>query len=201
MTFPKALGGAAAAVAWLAAAPQAAALNFHFSFVNAMNGGGAVSGMIFGLSEGTGPAAGVWVTGNTAGFGFGDFVGAPRVNSWTVTDGQITDFDFMAFGSDNGPGEVRDAALMFGTFEFIPGQTNRAGLSSDPFSIISARTGVSTADMGLRFMPRATVAREAGPDDPAAVPAPPALAALGLGLLALAGLARRRSIASGSGRG
>lgn len=192
MRFPGLMGGAAAVVAALAAAPQAAALNFHFSFVNAMNGGGEVSGMIFGLSEGTGPAAGVWVTGNTAGFGFGEFVGNPARNLWTVTDGEITDVEFLAFGSNNGPGQARDATLLFSSLEMIPGQRNRAGLSASSFTIVEATGSVSTEDMGLRFMPRTMVAREA---EPAVVPAPPAVFALGLGLLALAGLRGRRAIA------
>ncbi|MBE9129225.1 MULTISPECIES: hypothetical protein [unclassified Coleofasciculus] len=55
-------------------AMPAAAIDFGFSFENALNGNGTVTGLIRGLEEGTGAATSVEVLSNTAGFGIGEYV-------------------------------------------------------------------------------------------------------------------------------
>src|SRR5262249_18378983 len=84
----------------------ASALTFHFSFNNAAANDPAqslVQGFISGLQDNTAlqAATSVRITSNPAGFGVGEYVGSPSFNSFTVTGGAITAFDFVSFGVNN----------------------------------------------------------------------------------------------------
>jgi hypothetical protein len=146
------LSAAAVAVVVSLFPANAATLDFSFSFSNALNGGGTVSGVVRGLSEGTGAATSVEVTSNTLGFGLGEYVGNPDSNSWTVAGGIVTDFLFVSFGEFNTLPAVTGATLFFDSSELI-GATFRAGLSSSPFFVNTGSSRVSTADFGLTFEP------------------------------------------------
>jgi len=175
-----ALGAAMLATALAAAPASAAPLNFTFSFTNALNGGGTVSGIVRGLAEGTGAATSVEVTANSLGFGLGEYIGSPDLNSWTVTGGAITAFDFLAFGAFNSAPAVTTATIFFDSADLL-GASFRAGVGDSPFGVTNGDNSVSTADIGLVFAP-------------AVAPIP--LPAAGLMLLAgLGGLAvlRRRA--------
>lgn len=77
-------------------------LDFTFSFINESNGGGTVTGIVRGLlDDATSAATSVEVTGNTSGFGLGEFVGNPVYNEFTVDSGIVTYVYFLAFGSSN----------------------------------------------------------------------------------------------------
>lgn len=158
-----------------------ASLVFSFSFENALNDGGTVTGLIRGLEEGTGPATSVEVLSNAAGFGIGEYVGNPPVNTWTVTGGVLTAFDFVSFGVSNTAPAVTDSTLLFESDEVF-GATFRAGLNDEPDSVTSGDADVSTEDIGLTFTR-------------VGVPEPTTLALVGLGLLG-AGRARRKKSAA-----
>jgi len=138
-----------------------------------LNGGGTVTGLVRGLSEGTGAATSVEVTSNTTGVGIGEYVGSPLVNSWTVTGGEIVAFDFLSAGVLNTSPAVTDALLFLDSAE-LSGATFRAGLTVSPGPFVTGSGFVTTQDIGLTFK---------------AVPSP--TAALG-GVVMLAGLALRR---------
>jgi hypothetical protein len=148
-------------------AGSAEAVDFKFQFNNVLNGEGVVEGFIRGLEDnGTSAATSVEVTSNTEGFGIGEYVGNPLFNSWTVTGGILTDFDFISFGSLNTSPAVTDSALFFGSRE-SQDATFRAGLNDASnsitiaagetfippnFSIITiGATRFSTEDIGLTF--------------------------------------------------
>ena len=129
-------------------AGSAEAVDFRFQFNNVANGGGVVEGFIRGLEDnGISAATSVEVTSNTAGFGIGEFVGNPTRNSWTVTGGILTNFDFTAFGTLNTSPAVTDSSLS------LRGNTTgqvgvvAVGLTDDPFSI----GGESVTNTGLTF--------------------------------------------------
>ncbi|GAA5213616.1 PEP-CTERM sorting domain-containing protein [Corallincola platygyrae] len=155
---------------------QAALLDFTFSFENALNGGGSITGIVRGLSEGTGAASSIEVFSNSAGYGVGEYVGAPFRNSWTVLNGTITDFDFLSFGVVNAAPAVTSASLFFGS-EASLGASFRAGVSDRADAITTGSGIVTTEQIALSFQPAA------------AVPAPAALLLMGL---AVFGLAARR---------
>lgn len=130
---------------------SAEAADFKFQFNNALNGGGVVEGFIRGLAdEGTSAATSVEVTSNTAGFGIGEYVGNPQTNSWTITGGALTAFNFFAFGTANTSPDVTDSSLFF---DSRPGgsATFRAGVDDSSFSIQVGSRFVSTEDIGLSF--------------------------------------------------
>ncbi|WP_165569652.1 PEP-CTERM sorting domain-containing protein [Corallincola luteus] len=158
---------------------QAALLDYTFTFENALNGGGTVTGIVRGLTEGTSAASSVEVFSNTAGFGVGEYVGSPVANFWTVAGGIITDFEFVSFGVVNSAPAVTDSTLLFRSAE-LNGTFFRAGLSDAPNSVTSGSALVSTEDISLSFAPAS-----------AAVPAPAPIALLGLALVGL--VLRRRA--------
>lgn len=132
-------------------AGAAAAVDFKFQFENELNGGGTVEGLILGLSdEGTSAATSVEITSNTAGFGLGEYVGNPLINSWTVSGGTLTDFAFSSSGSRNTSPAVTDNTLFLNS-SLLAGASFRAGLSNSPGSIVIGVPGVTTADIALTF--------------------------------------------------
>ena len=143
-------------------AGAAAAVDFKFQFENELNGGGTVEGLILGLSdEGTSAATSVEITSNTAGFGLGEYVGNPLINSWTVSGGTLTDFAFSSSGSRNTSPAVTDNTLFLNS-SLLAGASFRAGLSNSPGSIVIGVPGVTTADIALTF--------SQGHDDAAPIP-------------------------------
>ena len=180
----------AMALACAVPAASAASLSFDFTFQNVLNGtgdtAGTVSGTISGLQEGTGAASSVVVTTSSFGaVGLGEFVGAPTFNIWTVTNGQITAFDFVAFGTNNTAPAVTDASLFFRSLP-VNNLAFRAGLSGSNAGLRLADSDVTTEQIGLTFTPRETAA---------VIPLPAAGWALvsGLGLLFGLGAVRRRT--------
>jgi hypothetical protein len=109
--------------------PTAMALSFNFSFTNTANGGGAVTGLVQGLTDNaTSAATSVQVLSNTAGFGLGEYIGNPLSNSWTVSGGTIQSYNFSSVGSSNFLPAVTDSSLGF--FTLPSGKL--AGLTNDP---------------------------------------------------------------------
>ncbi|NEP12478.1 MAG: PEP-CTERM sorting domain-containing protein [Symploca sp. SIO2C1] len=131
-------------------AMPAAAINFGFSFNNELNGGGAVTGIIRGLDEGTGAATSVEILSNTTGLGIGEYIGSPLTNSWTVSGGEIIAFDFLSAGVLNSPPAVTDALLFLDSTE-LSGASFRAGIAPSPGPFVTGSGFVSTEDIGLSF--------------------------------------------------
>lgn len=156
-------------------AAPAAALDFGFSFNNELNGGGAVTGIIRGLEEGTGAATSVEILSNTTGLGIGEYIGSPLTNSWTVLGGDIVAFDFLSAGVLNSPPAVTDALLFFDSTE-LSGATFRAGIAPSPGPFVTGSGFVSTEDIGLTFTQLE--------DETESTPEPASI----LGILAVAGM-------------
>lgn len=132
-------------------AASAATLDFAFSFNNELNGGGAVTGIIRGLTDNmTGSATSVEVLTNTTGLGIGEYVGSPLTNSWTVTGGSITAFDFLSAGVLNSIPAVTDALLFLDSTE-LSGASFRAGIADSPGPFVTGSGFVSTEDIDLTF--------------------------------------------------
>lgn len=167
------VGAGISGTAFLSTSVMAA--NFSFSFNNELNGGGAVTGIIRGLDEGTGAATSVEVLSNTTGLGIGEYVGSPLLNLWTVSGGEIIEFEFLSAGFLNNSPEVTDALLFLDSGE-LSGASFRAGVAPSPGPFVTGSGFVSTEDIGLTFTRL--------PDEPAHVPEPAAI----LGLAAIGGL-------------
>jgi hypothetical protein len=96
-----ALASFAAVVATCLAPVSASALTFNFSFTNSTYPE-TVTGVISGLVDNaTSAATSVQVTSNTLGFGLGEYVGSPIANTFTLSGGLVTSFDFTSFGGEN----------------------------------------------------------------------------------------------------
>lgn len=129
-------------------AGSAEAVDFRFQFNNVANGGGVVEGFVRGLEDnGISAATSVEVTSNTAGFGIGEFVGNPNRNSWTVTEGILTNFLFTSFGILNTSPAVTDSSLVL--LGSTTGQVGvvAVGLTDEPGGF-SAESVITT---GLTF--------------------------------------------------
>jgi hypothetical protein len=146
----------------------ASAINFGFSFENALNYGGSVTGVIRGLEEGSGAATSVEVLSNTAGYGLGEYVGSPTDNSWTVLGGNLVAFNFLSFGVNNTPPAATNATLFFDSSE-LDGASIRAGISTSPSSVIIGDTSVTTEAINLTFNRL---------DEPESVPEPTSILSL-----------------------
>jgi len=142
-----------------------AGLIFDFSFENLYSnnlGGlppGSVTGRVVGLNEGTGAAAYVDVLTNTSGFGTGRYApGNQSRNLWTVTNGQLTFFDFVSLGWFNTLPNVVDASLVL-TSEpgSIFGDTYRAGLSNFASFVVEDSSRIRTFQINLSFSNAGTV--------------------------------------------
>ncbi|MBE9115614.1 PEP-CTERM sorting domain-containing protein [Lusitaniella coriacea LEGE 07157] len=168
-------------------AMPAMAISFNFSFDNALNGGGAVTGVIRGLEEGTGAATSVEVLSNTTGFGLGEYIGSPSSNSWTVMGGELIAFDFISFGIRNTPPATTDSTLFFNSSELM-GASFRAGVNSNISSVITGRSGVTTEDIALTFTQFTQL-----DDEPESVPEPASVLSLfAIGAVATGSVLKRK---------
>ncbi|MEO0566442.1 MAG: hypothetical protein AAF066_01825 [Pseudomonadota bacterium] len=163
---------AVAATVIMATLPARAATitDFTFSFTNsAANGGGTVTGIVRGLEDNmTGQAAtSVEILTNTAGFGIGEYVGNPFLNSWDVAGGLISGVFFSSFGTGNTSPAVVDSSFFVSFARAV-----QIGLNNSPTSVSSVPTG-STPQQFFK---------------PTVVPLPATLPLLlgGLGLIGLA---------------
>lgn len=166
----------AAFFVWLSASAmtQASTLDFFFSFNNTGYGGGSVTGIIRGLQDNaTSAATSVEVLTHTGGFGTGEYIGAPQYNTFTLSAGILTEFEFLSRGALNTSPAVTCCAL------FLGGNTQTgifsAGLSDFSFTIIP------TDDTGLAITP---------------VPLPASLPLLLIGVAGAAALKRRKKVAA-----
>ena len=105
-------------------------LTFDFSFTVPLQPAYTVMGVITGLADNTMSAAtSVQVTSNTAGFGVGEYVGMPTDNSFTVSGGMVTAYDFIDFGQYNTSPALTCCGLLMGSASVrLPG----AGLTNSP---------------------------------------------------------------------
>ena len=103
---------------------QASADTFTFSFTNLGNGGDTVTGTVI-LNATDTAATSLTVDTNTGGFGLGQYIGSPLLNSFTVVSGQITSAHFASRGQDNNSPAVTCCSLYFPF-------TTWAGLASSP---------------------------------------------------------------------
>ncbi|MEM7221908.1 MAG: PEP-CTERM sorting domain-containing protein [Pseudomonadota bacterium] len=175
--------GVTLGLALFAAAGTAKAMpiDYTFTFDNALNGGGTVTGIVRGLSEGTGAATSVEVFTNTTGLGIGEYIGSPLLNSWTVSGGMIIAFDFLSAGVLNTAPAVTDALIFFDS-TVLSGAMFRAGVAPSPGPFVTGSGFVSTEDIGLTFVAVANV-----------VPEPASLVLFVIALGGLAFMMRRRA--------
>ena len=127
---------------------SAHALSFTFSFTNSSYPE-TVTGVVSGLADDTtGAAASVQVTGNTAGFGLGEYVGTPFSNSFTVSGGVVTSYDFESFGIVNTNPAVTCCSLG------LESDSGGAALTNDPREIAFGGSG---SLVSIQFTPVAAV--------------------------------------------
>ncbi len=134
---------------------QAALFDFSFAFSNGAIGfsGGTLTGIVRGLTDNaTSAASSVEITGNSAGFGLGEYVGNPNKNSWTMVGGAITGFDFRVLGTFNSTPDVTCCTLIlisadsfFGLNQNPSGAGFRSGGPAPVFSRL--QTSVPEPDM------------------------------------------------------
>ena len=152
---------------WIAV--PAEAVTFQFSFTNVGNGGGLVEGLVGNLvNNAIGPGE-VEIISNTRGFGIGPYMGGD--NLFTVTNYVITDVSFLALGENNPNSATGCCSLLLGP-------RGDAGLSSVPVLPGHALNANLTFWTNVAQVP---------------LPAPFALLAAGLALLAAVGWRRRRA--------
>ena len=178
------------AIALIGFPAGAATLDFSFTFENALNGGGTVTGIVRGLEDNTADqeAESLEILSNTAGFGVGTYQNSCPItnldpwgcNSWTVVDGEIVDFFFYAENFDP------YVQLMLNSYEFY----GRMAGMSDSFTLVTSSASVSSEDMGLTF------SRIDG-----VVPLPASFTFLLLGSAALAGISLRSRARTHSSKG
>ena len=155
----------------------AATLSFDFTFTDVANGAGVVKGIISGLMDnGTSSAASVQVISTSGGFGTGEYVGTPDFNTFTVSSGVITSFDFLDFGKNNIAPAVSCCSLALG-------YSGSNGLSSFRGSIMFGDIQGGNNNGPISFAPVVTPL-------PATLP----LFASGLGALSLLGCRRKRKV-------
>lgn len=155
-------------------------IDYSFVFENALNGGGEITGVVRGLEEGISSATSVEILTSTSGLGIGEYIGSPLTNSWTVSGGIITDFDFLSAGVLNTAPDVT-TALLFMDSTLLSGAAFRAGVAPSPGPFVTGSGFVSTADIGLTFT--------AIPNAPLSESSIGILLMLGLGLI---GVSRKR---------
>ncbi|WP_088329931.1 PEP-CTERM sorting domain-containing protein [Lacimicrobium sp. SS2-24] len=122
--------------AWVSSAN--ATLIFDFSFTDILNGGGVISGEILGLSDNaTGAASSLRILANSGGFGVGEYVGNPSLNSFTVVNGVLTNVSFVSYGSNNAAPDIVDSSFYWKTLEGIGLTNSDFFVSADPRSSAS----------------------------------------------------------------
>ncbi|MEP1576619.1 VPLPA-CTERM sorting domain-containing protein [Roseibium album] len=130
---------------------QAVTFDFNFSFSNPESfGGGHITGIVRGLTEGTSNATSVEILGNTENFGLGGYIGPPETNTfinlWKVESGAVTHVDFVSY-IDNTPGAGSDCCVLYLWF-FPP-----TGAAEGALRLRSNYTPYPEGDLGLRFTP------------------------------------------------
>ncbi len=155
---------------------MAVPIAFDFSFLD-LHTGHTVSGVVSGLQDNaTASASSVFVSYNSGGYGIGEYIGDPLVNSWTVINGEITLAFFLVRGIWNMHPDVVCCSLVMAV---DPSEFSTAALSTDPTINKSP-----LPDTVLAFTPRSTNV----------VPVPSALALLGAGLFGLVVSRRKRKL-------
>jgi hypothetical protein len=141
-----------------------------------------VRGYVLGLEDnGNGQAAtSVVVTSNSGGYGIGEYIGNPSINTWYVSNGNVYYVDFISSGMLNTPPAQTCCSL--GLVDFFGTGTSYTigGLRNDPSTPehIDGRSSVTFT--------------ERGPNLPVPVLPFPALALLALSLTAVGVYRRRR---------
>ena len=148
--------GFAVTLALALSANNAQALDFSFSFDNVEgNTPGTVEGTITGLNEGTGAADSVLITSFPAGLG-GSFDAGNDATLWsnqgantfTVTNGSITDADFNS-DSSNGSNLCLNCSEFGGVNGTINGSTGNALFNFDGFSGATYSTAATSVPFGV----------------------------------------------------
>lgn len=165
-----------------ASAAIAMPMDYNFTFNNALNGGGTVTGIVRGLQEGTSAASSVEVLSNSTGLGVGEYIGSPLTNSWTVLAGEVVAFDFLSAGVLNSPPAVLDALIFLDSTE-LSGASFRAGIAPSPGPFVTGSGFVSTEDIALTFTKV----------DVAPIPGPAPIFLLAAGLAGLVTTRRRKA--------
>lgn len=176
------------ALCLLTALPARAAtlLDFDFQFFNGQSGDDLVTGVVRGLMDNTPdqPATSLEILTHAAGFGVGEYVGSPSVNSWTVENGEVTTAYFLYYSRFQTEGARATLSLFYNSGGASAGLTQNASTAST--TLVAGPEGF--------FQPANTAA-------PAPVPLPAGLSML-IGALGVAVVvARPRRIKPFSWRG
>ncbi len=165
------VASAAIVLAVISAPAFASTVDFSFSFTNTSNGRtGVVIGIVRGLTDNaTEPATSFHITSNTEGFGVGEY-NVGQNNSWELSGGVITAFQFKSLGLFNtSPGVTCCSVHLEST-----GEGPLAGLTGSGRIVRS-----DLSDLG--FTPLS------------AVPVPAAVWLFGTALVGLIGFGKRKS--------
>lgn len=122
---------------------QAALFDFSFTFSNrdGSYAGGTITGIVRGLTDNaTSAASSVEITGNSDGFGLGEYIGNPLFNSWTMSGGLIAGYSFFSRGVGNSAPAVTCCTLLLDSTVI-----NGTGLQDSPMGggFSSARASIS----------------------------------------------------------
>jgi hypothetical protein len=132
---------------WLCSAASASIATYSFSFTV---GSDFVAGLItvpFPATLGTVAATSVTVTKNSAGFGIGEYVGNPGLNSFTIFNGNIVDFSFEDFGGQNTSPAVTCCSLAM--ISNGPAALPSVGLSNLPSTLVLSDAPVTFNPVSL----------------------------------------------------
>ncbi|MET1415114.1 VPLPA-CTERM sorting domain-containing protein [Roseibium sp. HPY-6] len=125
---------------------HAVTYDFEFSFVNKdVHGGGTVTGIVRGLTEGRSSQTSVEVLTNSDNFGINSY-SFPFISIWDVKNGEITFVDFVS-RSDNLNDLVSGCCVLH--FFIFPDTGDAEGILRDE----SVPSGSGEGDFGLRFTP------------------------------------------------
>jgi hypothetical protein len=140
-----------------------------------------VRGYVLGLEDnGNGQAAtSVVVTSNSGGYGIGEYIGNPSINTWYVSNGNVYYVDFISSGMLNTPPAQTCCSLSLVDFFGLGSSYTIGGLSDDP------STPENNPRSGVTFTERV-------PTLPVPALPFPALALLALSLTAVGVYRRRR---------
>ncbi|MEO0975727.1 MAG: VPLPA-CTERM sorting domain-containing protein [Pseudomonadota bacterium] len=125
---------------------HAVTYDFKFTFINKdIHGGGTVTGLVRGLTEGRSSATSVEVLTNSDNFGINSY-SLPLISIWDVENGEITFVDFVS-RSDNVTDLLAGCCIL--QFFFFPDVGDAEGILRDP----SVFSGSTSGDFGLKFTP------------------------------------------------